>query len=185
MLVSLAKFTILISWSPICIPLIFVPGSMKIANTSVTIMHHNIENGQPCRDLQMNTKELDILTIYSYFRLEIDGSHLSHVNEFILVIELTEKNEIPEKLKSQATRSNALTKAKEITARGLSNVFDRSGLNFSLLQRFLNLFFSLEILVFYCVVEFLESYFAGKFIFGKIQRKRVQIDLKKGLFGFN
>ena len=47
MVVSSAKFTILISWSPICIPLILMLASMKIASTSATIIHSNIESEQP------------------------------------------------------------------------------------------------------------------------------------------
>ena len=39
-------------------------------------------------------------TTYFGFRLDIDGSNLNHVNEFIPVTELTKENEIIEKLKS-------------------------------------------------------------------------------------
>ena len=46
MVVSSAKFTILISWSPICMLLILVSASMKIASSSATIMHNN-KSGQP------------------------------------------------------------------------------------------------------------------------------------------
>ena len=90
---------------------------------------------------------------------------MNHVNELIPVTGLTKKNEISEKLKSQSTQSKALRKAKEIAARGLSSVFERFGLKFSSLQRFLNLFFSLEILIFSCVVEFWENVLAFFFIF--------------------
>ena len=82
---------------------------------------------------------------------------MNHVNEFIPVTELTKENEIPEKLISLPTQSKALRKAEEIAAMGLSSVFERSGLKFSLLESFDNLCFSLEILIFSCVVEFLEK----------------------------
>ena len=45
--VSSAKFTILISWSPICMSLILVSASMKTESTSATMMHGNIESRQP------------------------------------------------------------------------------------------------------------------------------------------
>ena len=38
MVVSPAKFTILISWSPICIPLIILSVIIKLASNSVAIM---------------------------------------------------------------------------------------------------------------------------------------------------
>ena len=47
MVVSSEKFTYSISWSPICISLIFVLVSMKIASTSPAIMYNNIDSGQP------------------------------------------------------------------------------------------------------------------------------------------
>ena len=47
MVVLSAKFTILISWSPICIASILVLASMKIASTSARIMHSNIKSGHP------------------------------------------------------------------------------------------------------------------------------------------
>ena len=43
MVVSSAKFTILISWSPICIHLILLLAFMKLASTSATIMYKSIE----------------------------------------------------------------------------------------------------------------------------------------------
>ena len=39
-------------------------------------------------------------TTYFGFGLDIDGSNLNHVNEFIPVSELMMKNEVQEKLKS-------------------------------------------------------------------------------------
>ena len=59
MVVSSAKFTISILWSPICIPLILVSASIKIASTSATIMHNNTESGQPCWNLWMRVKDSD------------------------------------------------------------------------------------------------------------------------------
>ena len=41
------KFTILMSWSPICIPLILFSALMKLAITSATILYHNMESRHP------------------------------------------------------------------------------------------------------------------------------------------
>ena len=101
-------------------------------------------------------KSLEQWTIQFDFRLDIDGSSLSLVNKFIYVTDLTKQNEISEKLKSQSTQSKTLGKTEEIGARGFSRAFEKSGLKFSLLYIFHNLLFSLEILIFSCVVEFLE-----------------------------
>ena len=54
-----AKFTILILWSTICIPLILVLTSMKIASTSAAIMHDNIKSEQSCWNFRMIVKDLD------------------------------------------------------------------------------------------------------------------------------
>ena len=103
-------------------------------------------------------KRLRQETIYFDFRLDIDGSNLNHVNEFVPVTKRMQKNEIPEKLKSLFTQLKALRKLKEKAARGLSSVFKKSGFKFFLLQRFLNLFFSLGMLIFSCVLEFWENF---------------------------
>ena len=47
--VSSAKFTILISWSPICIPLIILSVLMKLASTSIAIMYNSMESRHPWR----------------------------------------------------------------------------------------------------------------------------------------
>ena len=41
------KFTILISWFPICIPLILLLALMKLASSSAAIMYKSIENRHP------------------------------------------------------------------------------------------------------------------------------------------
>ena len=51
MVVSSAKFTILISWSPICIPLILLLALMKLASTSAAIMYKTILVGTPGKPL--------------------------------------------------------------------------------------------------------------------------------------
>ena len=65
-------------------------------------------------------------TIYFNFRLDIGGSNLNHVNEFVTKTKLTNENEISEKTKSQSTLSKTLRKSKEITARGLPSLFEGS-----------------------------------------------------------
>ena len=44
---SSAKFTNLISWSPICTPYILLLASMKLASTSATIIYSTNESGHP------------------------------------------------------------------------------------------------------------------------------------------
>ena len=48
MMVLSVKFTILISWSPICIPLILLSALMKLASTSATILCNSMESRHPC-----------------------------------------------------------------------------------------------------------------------------------------
>ena len=49
MVVSSAKFTILISWPPICIPLILLSALMKLASTSTAIIYNSMESRHPRR----------------------------------------------------------------------------------------------------------------------------------------
>ena len=59
MVVSLAKFTILISWSPICVPLILLLALMKLASTSATIIYKSIENRRPWKTPHVRVKGSD------------------------------------------------------------------------------------------------------------------------------
>ena len=59
MVVSSAKFTILISWSPICIHLILLMAFMKLASTSARIMYKSIENRHPWRTSCIRVKGSD------------------------------------------------------------------------------------------------------------------------------
>ena len=48
------KFTILISWSPICIPLILLSALMKLASTSATILYNSMESRHPwCTNIRI------------------------------------------------------------------------------------------------------------------------------------
>ena len=47
MVVLSVKFTILMSWSPICIPLIFLSASMKLASTSSKMLYNSMESRHP------------------------------------------------------------------------------------------------------------------------------------------
>ena len=49
MVVLSAKFTILISWSPICIPLILLSALIKLASTSVAMLYDRMESRRPWR----------------------------------------------------------------------------------------------------------------------------------------
>ena len=44
MVVLSVKFTILISWSPICIPLILLSALMRLASTSATILYNSLDS---------------------------------------------------------------------------------------------------------------------------------------------
>ena len=59
MVVLSAKFTILISWSPICIPLILLLALMKLASTSAAIMYKSIENRHPWQTSRVRVKGSD------------------------------------------------------------------------------------------------------------------------------
>ena len=56
---SSAKFTILIWWSPICIPLTLLLALMKLASTSAAIMHKSIENRHPWKTFHVRVKGSD------------------------------------------------------------------------------------------------------------------------------
>ena len=59
MVMSPAKFTILISWSPICTRLILLSASMKLANTSAAIIYNTDESGHPWRTPCIRVKRSD------------------------------------------------------------------------------------------------------------------------------
>ena len=59
MVVSIAKFTILISCSPICIPLILLLALMKLARNSAAIMYKSIQNRHPWQTSRMRVKGSD------------------------------------------------------------------------------------------------------------------------------
>ena len=56
MVVSSAKFTISISWSPICIPLILLLVLIKLASTLATISYNNMENRHPWQTPRIRVK---------------------------------------------------------------------------------------------------------------------------------
>ena len=58
MVVLSARFTILISWSPICIPLILLPALMRLASTSAAILYNIMDSRHPWRT-QMGVKGSD------------------------------------------------------------------------------------------------------------------------------
>ena len=59
MVVSSAKFTILISWSPFCILLILLLALMKLESTSTAIMCKSIENKHPWQISRVMVKGSD------------------------------------------------------------------------------------------------------------------------------
>ena len=44
MMVLSVKFIILISWSPICIPLILLSALMRLANISAAVLYNNLDS---------------------------------------------------------------------------------------------------------------------------------------------
>ena len=44
MMVLSVKFTVLISWSPICIPLILLSALMRLASTSAAVLYNNLDS---------------------------------------------------------------------------------------------------------------------------------------------
>ena len=59
MVMSSAKFTNLISWSPICTPLILLSASMKLASTSAALVYNTDESGHPWRTPCIRVKGSD------------------------------------------------------------------------------------------------------------------------------
>ena len=113
------KFTILISWSPICIPLILLSVSTKLASTSAEIMHNSIESGYPWRTPRIRVKRLDRrpfililhwMLVYATLIMRMD---FSPYRNFCLV----------EKIKSQSNLSMFLRKSKYIIQKGFYSVY--------------------------------------------------------------
>ena len=49
MMVLSVKFTILFSWSPICIPLILLSALMRLASTSAAVLYNNFDSWHHCQ----------------------------------------------------------------------------------------------------------------------------------------
>ena len=90
-------------------------------------------------------------TIYFNFRLDIGGTNLNHVNQFILLTKLTKENEIPEKMKSQPTLSKTFRKSKEINVKGLSSVL-KTSIESCIIERVCN------IILFLIAINWFSSY---------------------------
>ena len=85
MVVLSAKFADLISWSPICYPLIFLLALMKLTSTSAAIMHKSIENQVPLAKFSHKGERIRQEAIYFNFRLDFGVYIFNHVNEFISI----------------------------------------------------------------------------------------------------
>ena len=48
MVILSVKFTILISWSPICVPLILLSALTRLASTSAAILYHSLDSWHHC-----------------------------------------------------------------------------------------------------------------------------------------
>lgn len=83
---------------------------------------------------------------------------MNHVNEFIPVTKLMKKNEIPEKMKSYFTLSEALTKLKEINARNFPSVFGKS-IESCIIERVHDIvLFQIEVNWFFTLLIFVEQW---------------------------
>ena len=110
MVVLSVKFTILISWSPICIPLILLSALMKLGSTSAAILYNSMESRHPWQthirvkgsDRRPFILILDSILVYA-----------NHVNEFVSISEL---------MQSRKYKINS----KDITERFLLSLFDSS-----------------------------------------------------------
>ena len=84
MVVLSAKFNILISWSPICTPLILLRASiklMKLASSSAEIMYNSTESGHPWKTprIRINGSHRKPFIL----RLDLGVRNFNHVNEFV------------------------------------------------------------------------------------------------------
>ena len=112
MVVLSAKFTILISWSPICIPLILLSALMKLASTSATILYNSMESRHPWRT-NTRIKGSDRRSFVFIFRFDIGAYNFNRVNEFVFISKLTQ---------SRKDKINS----KDITERFLFSLCDSS-----------------------------------------------------------
>ena len=86
MVVLPVKFTILISWPPICIPLILLSALMRLASTSVAVLYNNLDSWHHWRthiEVKGSNRRpfiliLDLILVYA----------TSNVNEFVSISEL-------------------------------------------------------------------------------------------------
>ena len=110
MVVSSAKITVMISWSPICILLVLLSTSMKLASASAAIINNSIERRHPWRIPHIRVKRsdrrpfisiLDWMLVYATFFMRMNLSPYSNFCK-------------AEKIKSQSTLSKALGKSKDI-----------------------------------------------------------------------
>ena len=112
---SPAKFTILISWSPICTRLILLSASMKLANTSAAIIYNTDESVHPWRTPCIRVKGsdrrpfiliLDWMLVYATLIMRMNFSPYPNFCK-------------SEEIKSQST----LPKALRILQRGFYSVY--------------------------------------------------------------
>ena len=109
-----AKLTILISWSPICIPLILSLVLMKLASTSAAIMYNSMENKHAWQTHQVRVKGWQE-AFYFNFRLDIGVCIFNHVNEFVSISDFKESRKV-----------KILIYSKYITERFLFSLLDTS-----------------------------------------------------------
>ena len=113
------KFKNLISWSPICAPLILLLASMNLASPAFTIMYRSIESGHPwwTPRIRVNGSDrrqfiliLDWLLVHATLIMFINFSPCANFCK-------------PEKITSQSNLSKVLRKSKYITQKVVYSVY--------------------------------------------------------------
>ena len=110
MVVSSPKLTILISCSPICIPLILLLALIKLTSTSAAIMYDSIENKHPCQNPPVRVNRSN----RRLFTLILDWLYwCMHFQPFVYISKLTESRKVKIPIKSR-----------DITEKFLFSLFD-------------------------------------------------------------
>ena len=119
MVVLSTKFTILNSWSPICITLILLSVSMKLASMSAAVMDSSIESGHPWWTLRIWVKGSDRRPFILI---------LGWILVYVTLIMWTNLSPYPnfckeEKIKSQSIQSKFLRNSKYIMHKNCYSVY--------------------------------------------------------------
>ena len=110
MVVLSVKFTILISWSSICIRLMFLSALLRLASNLDALLHNSIMDSRHPWRTHIGIRQE---AVYFNFRFDIGTYNLEHVDEFVSISEL---------MQGRKDKINS----KDITERVLFSLFDTS-----------------------------------------------------------